>query len=64
LEDGNVQIIISDGQGRIINKLENVAKIAGEHSMSLDRLNIAKGVYFCTLSQNGNSKTKKMLVSK
>ncbi len=63
IEDGNVTITISDGQGRIVNKLETVVKIAGNHTISLEGLNIAKGVYFCTISQNGNSKTKKMLVS-
>ncbi len=63
VEDGSVSIIIRDGQGRIITKFESVAKLAGKYTIPLEGLNIAKGVYFCTVTQNGNSKTKKMLVS-
>lgn len=63
LEDGNVDIIIIDARGSVVTKLINIAKTAGNYTIPLEGLNIAKGIYFCTVTQNGNSKTKKMLVS-
>lgn len=63
LQDGDVNVIITDGQGRIVNKLETGIKNAGNYTIPLDGLNVAKGIYFCTVSQLGISKTKKMLVS-
>jgi N-acetylneuraminic acid mutarotase len=63
LEDGNVDVTIIDNSGRIVTKLESIVKIAGKYTIPLDGLNIVRGTYFCTVSQNGNSKTKKMLVA-
>lgn len=62
-EDGLLKIIIRDPQGRTVKKIDPNAKTAGQYTIDLGALNVANGTYFCTLSQNGNSKTKKMLVS-
>ncbi|SRX74979.1 N-acetylneuraminate epimerase [Aequorivita antarctica] len=62
IEDGNVAVIIIDNSGRIVSKYESIVKVAGNYTIPLEGLNIANGTYFCTVSQNGNSKTKKMLV--
>ena len=62
-EDGNVDVMIIDNSGRIVSKYESIAKVAGSYTIPLEGLNITNGMYFCTVSQNGNSKTKKMLVS-
>ncbi|AFL79946.1 hypothetical protein Aeqsu_0434 [Aequorivita sublithincola DSM 14238] len=62
-EDGSLNIEIRDIQGRIIKKTEPNINTAGKYSISLEGLNVANGTYFCTISQNGNSKTKRMLVS-
>jgi hypothetical protein len=62
-EDGNVDVMIIDNSGRIVSKYESVANVAGNYTIPLEGLNITNGMYFCTVSQNGNSKTKKMLVS-
>lgn len=63
-ENGPVKIMVSDGQGRTVAQLKDVAKTKGEQLVSLANLNLSSGVYFCTLSQNGISETKKMLISK
>lgn len=63
VEDGNVNVIINDAQGRIVSKMQGIAKIAGNYTIPIEGLSAANGVYFCAVSQNGNSKTKKMLVS-
>lgn len=61
-EDGDVNAIIWDGLGRIVIKMESIVNVAGNYTIPLEGLNIAKGTYFFALSQNGNMKTKKMLI--
>lgn len=61
-ENGPVQIIIRDGQGRTIEKIKNVSNDTGYYTISLNEKNMSSGLYFCTLLQNGSSKTKKIAV--
>ena len=62
VEDGNVNLIISDEMGRVVSRLESIVENAGIYTISIDTSLLVKGMYFCTVSQNGISKTKKMLV--
>ena len=63
-ENGPLQIIIRDGRGRIVKRIENIASAVGNYTIPLDNLNLPSGLYFCTLFQNSISKTKKMLILK
>ncbi|RMA56258.1 kelch repeat-containing protein [Ulvibacter antarcticus] len=61
-EDGPIQVIIRDEQGRVIKKIEPDVETGSNYSIAFDGLDIGNGMYFCTVLQNGRSKTKKMLV--
>jgi len=60
--DGNVNVLIIDEWGRAVKKLKSIIKTAGNHTLALELSNLTNGLYFCTVSQNGISKTKKILV--
>ncbi len=61
---GPIELTVRDIRGRIIKKTGRNISISGSHSFSIKDFDIPNGIYFCTLSQNGSYKTKKMLVSK
>lgn len=61
-DNGNIELMIWDAQGRLISKQNQIAKNAGKHLISLNNLNLKSGIYFCALSQNGVSATKKIHV--
>ncbi|WP_026449584.1 kelch repeat-containing protein [Aequorivita capsosiphonis] len=61
-DDAPVKVIIRDEQGRNITTIEPSIMAIGLNTISLDELHVSSGLYFCTILQNGQSKTKKMLV--
>ncbi len=61
-EDSPLNIIIRDVQGKIVEKIERLNMSVGNNTVSLDSLNVSNGLYFCTVLQNGISKTNKILL--
>ncbi|SRX55578.1 kelch repeat-containing protein [Aequorivita sp. CIP111184] len=61
-EEGPLKIIIWDGQGRIVKKIDYNTISLGNNTILIEELDISNGLYFCTVFQNGISQTKKMLV--
>jgi len=43
-------------------KTEIIKVSIGDKTVSLENLKVSNGLYLCTVTQNGISKTKKMLV--
>ncbi|SMC88865.1 Kelch repeat-containing protein [Moheibacter sediminis] len=61
-DNGNVELVIWDAQGRLINHQKSIAQNAGKHLVSLKQFNLKSGIYFCQLSQNGISTTQKIQI--
>lgn len=62
----NVKITLTDAQGREIALLANNYVSAGSHDIeiNINELNLSNGVYFYTMTTNGYSSTKKLVVAK
>lgn len=61
-DNGYVELIIWDAQGRLINHKKSIAKNAGKHLISLDNFKLKSGIYFIKLTQNGISTNQKIQV--
>lgn len=63
-EEGLVQLDVYDILGKKIARLVNKEETAGEHKVTFSGKGLSSGVYFCQLRVNGNSFTKKMVLTK
>ncbi len=61
---GNVALELFDVRGAKIKSLINEYYDAGSHEYSFDGSNLASGVYFYSLTVNGNTKTRKLALMK
>jgi hypothetical protein len=59
---GTVRLSVVDIYGREVQLLENTFKYEGNHSVNFNASNLKPGVYFCKLTCDGFSSTKKMLL--
>jgi hypothetical protein len=57
-----VTLSLYDMQGRLVRVLTQGVKEAGEHSLQLDTRNLGKGMYFYTMSADGFSSSKRLIV--
>lgn len=60
--DSPIQVVVRDTKGSILMKTEIIKVSIGDKTVSLENLKVSNGLYLCTVTQNGISKTKKMLV--
>ena len=63
-EEGNVELIVYDVLGKVVEKLVDERKTAGNYSAQFDASNLSSGIYFYTLRINDFADTKKMLLLK
>jgi hypothetical protein len=63
-EEGNVELIIYDVLGKVVKKLVDERKTAGNYAAQFDASNLSSGIYFYSLRVNGFVNTKKMLLLK
>lgn len=62
--NGEVVFTVTDLSGKVVS-IENVGnRNAGKHTYQLNTENLNAGVYFYTMTSNGNKLTKRMIVSK
>jgi len=61
---GNVSLDIFDIRGGKIKSLVNEAQIEGVYSYTFDASDFASGVYFYSLTSNGSSQTRKLVLMK
>ena len=59
---GHTTVKIYDTSGRLLQTLLDEEVSTGVHTITWDRENAASGIYFCRLSSNGRSLTRKMVV--
>ena len=58
---GAVNLQITDQYGRIIRRVTQ-EYVAGRHQLLLNRDDLGAGLYYYTISSNGQSITKRMLI--
>ncbi|HSW53997.1 MAG TPA: T9SS type A sorting domain-containing protein [Ignavibacteriaceae bacterium] len=63
-EEGNVELVIYDVLGKVVEKLVDERKIPGNYSLQFDASNLSSGLYFYSLRVNDFVNTKKMLLIK
>jgi hypothetical protein len=63
-EEGNVELIVYDVLGKVVEKLVEERKIAGNYSSQFDASKLSSGIYFYSLRVNDFVATKKMLLIK
>lgn len=63
-ENSYVTLKVYDILGKVVAELVNGSMEAGNHSINFDAANLTSGLYFYTLSANGYSETKKMILAK
>jgi hypothetical protein len=63
-EEGNVELVIYDVLGKVVEKLVDKRKTAGNYSAQFDASNLSSGIYFYSLRVNDFVATKKMLLIK
>jgi hypothetical protein len=63
-EEGNVELVIYDVLGKVVVKLVDERKQAGNYSSQFDASKLSSGIYFYSLRVNGFMGTKKMLLIK
>jgi len=63
-EEGDVELYIYDVLGKVVVKLVDEMKQAGNYSSQFDASNLSSGIYFYTLRVNDFVATKKMLLIK
>ncbi len=61
---GNVQLIVRNLFGQRVAELANDQLNAGNHELQFSASNLSSGLYFYTLTYNGQSVTKQMLLLK
>ena len=63
-EEGDVEIVIYDVLGKVVDKIVDERKQAGNYSIQFDASRLSSGIYFYTLRVNDFVATKKMLLIK
>ncbi|MGB5531120.1 MAG: T9SS type A sorting domain-containing protein, partial [Ignavibacteriaceae bacterium] len=63
-EEGNVELIIYDVLGKVVEKIVDERKTAGNYSTQFDASKLSSGIYFYSLRVNDFVNTKKMLLIK
>lgn len=63
-ESSYVTLKVYDILGKVVTELVNGNIEAGNHSINFDAANLPSGLYFYSLSANGYSETKKMILAK
>jgi hypothetical protein len=63
-KSGDVVLDLFDIRGAKIQSLVNKHHEAGSHEFTLDGSSLASGVYFYSLTVNGNTKTRKLALMK
>ncbi len=63
-KQSQVQLTVFDLQGRTVKVLINEKFPAGKHEQVFNAEDLPDGLYFCTLSANGNTQTKKLILSR
>ncbi len=64
VKSGNVKITVSDISGKLVSELLNSKMNPGTYLVDFNASQFASGIYFYTLSAQGNVITKKMTVLK
>jgi len=62
-ESGNVNFVISDVMGKVVNTIELGRMTAGNHNVKFNTSDLNSGIYFYSMNVNGNVITKKMIVN-
>ena len=60
----NVKLNVYNINGQLVSELVNGNREAGFHTVNFDGNNLNSGMYFYTLEANGNTITKKMILTK
>jgi hypothetical protein len=63
-EEGNVELVIYDVLGKVVEKIIDERKTAGDYSKQFDASKLSSGIYFYSLRVNDFVVTKKMLLIK
>lgn len=61
-ENGNISMKIWDAKGSLVRENNKIENSAGSKIISLLDFNLPTGIYFITLSQNGNHQSKKIQI--
>jgi len=61
-ENAYVNLCVYDETGRLVKVLVNGAMVAGEKKYNFQRDILSSGIYYCTLTCGGYSKTRKLLL--
>ncbi len=61
-EDGNVKLLISDINGKVVQRLVNSRILKGKYKMVFFPKNLQTGLYFLTFEINDTSNSKKLLL--
>ena len=61
-ERSHVALNVYDVQGRLVTTLANEEMEAGEKKFSFQRNLLASGTYYCTLTANGHTETRKLVL--
>ena len=62
--EGNVELVIYDVLGKVVEKLVDERKSVGKYSAQFDATSLSSGIYFYSLRVNDFVNTKKMLLIK
>ncbi len=61
-ESSNVTLKVYDGQGRLVKILANGPMNAGEQNFTFEPSILSAGVYYCTLTADGYTETRKLML--
>jgi hypothetical protein len=64
LSKGDVEIDIVDVLGQVVLKEDEKLFVAGSYSIGLDLKSLPSGIYYCKLTQGGNSLVKELVIQK
>jgi hypothetical protein len=64
LTDSSVELVIFNSKGEVVKELINTPQLAGVHVVDFDGSNLNSGIYFYRLSVDGESISKKMILTK
>jgi hypothetical protein len=62
--EGSISLDLFDIRGVKIKSLVDGVKSAGSHTFTLDASELASGVYFYSMTSNGSSQTRKLILMK
>lgn len=63
-EPGQVEILIRNAQGKLIDRVEFGYQNAGKLEHKLDLDNLENGIYFITINAGSQQKTERLIISK